>query len=65
MRLLGVANYTVVTGSPRYESKGSVVLGVKTDKNIETVLIIPGKQVGSYFGSSLAVADLNNDKYVN
>uniref|UniRef100_A0A3Q2XZP6 Integrin, alpha 3b n=1 Tax=Hippocampus comes TaxID=109280 RepID=A0A3Q2XZP6_HIPCM len=62
-RLLGIANYTVVTGSPRYESKGSVVLGVKTDNNIETVLIIPGKQVGSYFGSSLAVADLNNDNW--
>ncbi|XP_051925586.1 integrin alpha-3b isoform X2 [Hippocampus zosterae] len=62
-RLLGTANYTVVTGSPRYESKGSVVLGVRTDNNIETVLIIPGKQVGSYFGSSLAVADLNNDNW--
>ncbi|KAM9772783.1 integrin alpha-3b isoform 1-T1 [Syngnathus typhle] len=62
-RLLSINDYTVVTGSPRYESKGSVVLGVKTDNNIETALIIPGEQVGSYFGSSLAVADLNNDNW--
>ncbi|KAK9529885.1 hypothetical protein VZT92_012455 [Zoarces viviparus] len=55
--------YTVVTGSPRDESKGSVMFGRKTDKNIEPVLIIPGEQVGSYFGSSLAVTDLNNDDW--
>ncbi|XP_061665533.1 integrin alpha-3b [Syngnathoides biaculeatus] len=62
-RLLSVDDYTVVTGAPRHESKGSVVLAVKTDNNIETALIIPGEQVGSYFGSSLAVADLNNDTW--
>ncbi|XP_077482885.1 integrin alpha-3b [Stigmatopora argus] len=55
--------YTVVTGSPRYESKGAVVLGVKADDNIQTELIIPGEQVGSYYGSSLAVTDLNNDNW--
>nr|XP_061807375.1 integrin alpha-3-like [Nerophis lumbriciformis] len=62
-RLLSIDNYTVVTGSPRYESKGSVVLGDMADNNIVTVLIIPGEQVGSYFGSSLAVTDLNNDNW--
>lgn len=54
-----------MTGAPRAESKGSVMLGKKTDKGIEMVLIIPGEQVGSYFGSSLAVTDLNNDEYVS
>ncbi|XP_061611298.1 integrin alpha-3b [Phyllopteryx taeniolatus] len=61
--LLSIDKYTVVTGAPRYESKGSVVLAVKSDNNIEPVLIIPGEQVGSYFGSSLAVTDLNNDNW--
>uniref|UniRef100_A0A8D3AHU2 Integrin, alpha 3b n=1 Tax=Scophthalmus maximus TaxID=52904 RepID=A0A8D3AHU2_SCOMX len=56
-------NYSVVTGSPRDESKGSVVFGTKTYNAIDPVLIIPGEQVGSYFGSSLAVTDLNNDDW--
>ncbi|XP_068439237.1 integrin alpha-3b isoform X2 [Clinocottus analis] len=62
-KLLSRDEYTVVTGSPRDESKGSVMLGRKTDKNIEPALIIPGEQVGSYFGNSLAVTDLNNDDW--
>ncbi|XP_067100400.1 integrin alpha-3b isoform X1 [Osmerus mordax] len=53
---------TVVTGSPRDESKGSVTLGRK-DTKLVPVLVIPGEQVGSYFGNSLAVADLNNDDW--
>uniref|UniRef100_A0A7N8YNT4 Integrin, alpha 3b n=1 Tax=Mastacembelus armatus TaxID=205130 RepID=A0A7N8YNT4_9TELE len=59
----GHDDYTVVTGSPRDESKGSVVLGKKSNKVIETVLTIRGEQVGSYFGSSLVVTDLNNDNW--
>uniref|UniRef100_A0A8C3B372 Integrin, alpha 3b n=1 Tax=Cyclopterus lumpus TaxID=8103 RepID=A0A8C3B372_CYCLU len=62
-KMLSHDEYTVVTGSPRDESKGSVMLGRKTDKNIEPVLILPGEQVGSYFGNSLAVTDLNNDDW--
>lgn len=58
-------DYTVVTGSPRDESKGSVMFGTKGDLDIKPVLIIPGEQVGSYFGNSLAVTDLNNDKCVS
>lgn len=64
-KLLSRNEDTVVTGSPRDESKGSVVIGKKTDKLIETMLIIPGEQVGSYFGNSLAVTDLNNDECVS
>lgn len=64
-KLLSRDDYTVVTGSPRDESKGSVILGVKIEKDIKLKQIIPGEQVGSYFGSSLAVTDLNNDEYVS
>lgn len=63
-RLLSRSDYTVVTGSPRDESKGSVTLGRKDDNKIVSDLVIPGEQVGSYFGNSLAVTDLNNDEYV-
>eukprot|EP00064_Thunnus_orientalis_P006862 superscaffoldBa00000734_g6881 len=62
-KLLSHSDYTVVTGSPRDESKGSVMFGRKTDTNIEPVIIIPGEQVGSYFGNSLAITDLNNDDW--
>lgn len=64
-KLLSHNEYTVVTGSPRDESKGSVILATKNDKKLEPVLIIPGEQVGSYFGNSLAVTDLNNDECVS
>uniref|UniRef100_A0A668AIU6 Integrin, alpha 3b n=1 Tax=Myripristis murdjan TaxID=586833 RepID=A0A668AIU6_9TELE len=62
-RLLSRSDYTVVTGSPRDESKGSVTLGRKDDNKIVPDLVIPGEQVGSYFGNSLAVTDLNNDDW--
>ncbi|XP_028989113.1 integrin alpha-3b isoform X2 [Betta splendens] len=63
-KLLSHDDYTVVTGSPRNESKGSVVLGTpQANTNIQLMLNIPGEQVGSYFGSSLAVTDLNNDDW--
>ncbi|XP_077358400.1 integrin alpha-3b isoform X2 [Festucalex cinctus] len=61
--LLSIDDYTMVTGSPRYESKGSVIVAVTTDNMFKSVRIIPGEQVGSYFGSSLAVTDLNNDSW--
>lgn len=64
-KLLSRDDYTVVTGSPRDEAKGSVVLGIKTEKDIRQKYTIPGEQVGSYFGGSLAVTDLNNDEYVS
>ncbi|KAM9837635.1 integrin alpha-3b [Aulostomus maculatus] len=62
-KLFSRNDYTVVTGSPRNESKGSVEFGRKMDKNIKTIHTIPGEQVGSYFGNSLAVTDLNNDDW--
>lgn len=57
-------DYTVLTGSPRYESKGAVMFGTKNNRQIALEFTIPGEQVGSYFGNSLAVTDLNNDECV-
>ncbi|KAM6951048.1 integrin alpha-3b [Aplochiton taeniatus] len=63
VKLLSRDEQTVVTGSPRDESKGSVIMGSKQDTKLELVFEIPGEQVGSYFGNSLAVTDLNNDNW--
>ncbi|XP_054882837.1 integrin alpha-3-like, partial [Poeciliopsis prolifica] len=60
-KLLSRDHHTVVTGSPRDESKGSVMLGEQTQDKIQIIQTILGEQVGSYFGSSLAATDLNND----
>lgn len=61
-KLLDRKEYTVVTGAPRDESRGSVTLAKKGEYNLEVMVTIPGDQVGSYFGSSIAVTDLNNDE---
>ena len=63
-KLLSRDDYTVVSGAPRDEARGSVLFGSKTDTSIIPELVIPGQQVGSYFGNSLAVTDLNNDEWV-
>lgn len=56
---------TMITGAPRDEAKGSVMMAeVFNSRDSEKVTIkvtIMGKQVGSYFGNSIAVVDLNND----
>ena len=62
MKLLSRDDYTLVTGSPRDESKGSVTLASTNNKILQQLLVIPGQQVGSYFGNSLAITDLNNDE---
>ncbi|KAL7869844.1 hypothetical protein AOLI_G00138320 [Acnodon oligacanthus] len=62
-KLLDRQEYTVVTGAPRDESRGSVTLATKGESNIEVRQTILGEQVGSYFGSSIAVTDLNNDDW--
>lgn len=63
-KLLKQDQYTVVTGAPRFDSRGSVILGEMSQAKISLMQLIPGEQVGSYFGSSLAAADLNNDECV-
>ncbi|XP_037400807.1 integrin alpha-3 isoform X1 [Pygocentrus nattereri] len=57
---------TVVSGAPRDDSKGSVILArvvqrAGTESDLETQQILKGQQVGSYFGNSIAIVDLNND----
>lgn len=54
---------TVVTGAPRDEARGSVMMVefFNNDYNGEVKISIMGEQVGSYFGNSVAVVDLNND----
>lgn len=60
-KLLHRSEYTVVTGAPRDGFKGSVIMARKQDLTSHP-LSISGEQIGSYFGSSLAVTDLNNDE---
>ncbi|KAM9716645.1 integrin alpha-3b [Menidia menidia] len=62
-KLLSSDEYTVVTGAPRDQSKGSVMLGKLNQKIIDRVQVIPGEQVGSHFGNTLAATDLNNDDW--
>ncbi|KAL1278310.1 hypothetical protein QQF64_024983, partial [Cirrhinus molitorella] len=56
---------TVITGAPRDKAIGSVTLaeiaknGINREVHIKDTVM--GEQVGSYFGSSVAVVDLNND----
>ncbi|NXJ24748.1 ITA3 protein, partial [Dicrurus megarhynchus] len=53
---------TMVTGAPRYEHTGAVLLLSRGARQaLNRSLLLPGPQVGSYFGSALALADLNND----
>ncbi|NWW51976.1 ITA3 protein, partial [Pedionomus torquatus] len=53
---------TVVTGAPRYKHVGAVfLLSRSPQQTLQRSLLLPGHQVGSYFGSAVALADLNND----
>lgn len=57
---------TVVAGAPRNNSKGSVMLMkvISTgggNKELKPLTLLQGDQVGSYFGNSIAIIDINND----
>ncbi|KAB5554158.1 hypothetical protein PHYPO_G00046970 [Pangasianodon hypophthalmus] len=58
---------TVVAGAPRYNSKGAMMLMkvIMTDSGNRELkdlnLTLQGEQVGSYFGNSIAIVDINND----
>uniref|UniRef100_A0A8C5TXG3 Integrin subunit alpha 3 n=1 Tax=Malurus cyaneus samueli TaxID=2593467 RepID=A0A8C5TXG3_9PASS len=55
---------TVVTGAPRYRHRGAVLLLSRGARQpLPPSALLPGPQVGSYFGSALALADLNNDEW--
>ncbi|XP_069760768.1 integrin alpha-3b isoform X2 [Narcine bancroftii] len=57
-------HFTYVAGGPRYNHTGAVFLlqQGKTDK-LHIKHTITGHQTGSYFGSSVAVADLDSDSW--
>ncbi|XP_075436468.1 integrin alpha-3 [Ascaphus truei] len=52
---------TVVSGAPRWEHRGAVYLLAMVAESMELRQMLSGQQVGSYFGSAIALADLNND----
>ncbi|CAM9846145.1 unnamed protein product [Bubo scandiacus] len=53
---------TLVTGAPRYKHTGAVyLLSRSPQQTLQRSFLLPGHQVGSYFGSAVALADLNND----
>ncbi|MGH0132868.1 UNVERIFIED_CONTAM: hypothetical protein FKN15_000955 [Acipenser sinensis] len=59
--VLHADKYTVIAGAPRASHKGAVFLmDINTD-DIGFNTMLSGEQVGSYFGNSIAAADLNND----
>uniref|UniRef100_A0A8C6VGB6 Integrin subunit alpha 3 n=1 Tax=Naja naja TaxID=35670 RepID=A0A8C6VGB6_NAJNA len=54
--------FSFIIGAPRYNHTGAVfVMASVGRKVLQKRLLLLGKQVGSYFGSSIAVADLNSD----
>ncbi|XP_062382293.1 integrin alpha-3b [Sardina pilchardus] len=62
-KLLSRDEDTLVTGAPREAESGAITLAKKGDANLVPVATITGQQLGSYFGSSIAVTDLNNDDW--
>ncbi|KAM8947485.1 integrin alpha-3 [Pelodytes ibericus] len=52
---------TVVSGAPRWEHKGAVFLLDLQGDTLDLKKVLPGEQVGSYFGSAIALVDFNND----
>ncbi|XP_062993445.1 integrin alpha-3 [Elgaria multicarinata webbii] len=53
---------TIITGAPRNNHIGAVFLMANDNiRTFQNKLMISGEQVGSYFGSSIALADLNKD----
>lgn len=58
-------DFSFIIGAPRYNHTGAVFV-METDgrMDLQKRLLLVGKQVGSYFGSSIAVADLNRDGWV-
>ncbi|CAM4705194.1 integrin alpha-3 isoform X1 [Caretta caretta] len=59
--VLHQSQVTLVTGAPRHQHAGAVYLLTDTRNTLEKSLVLPGEQVGSYFGSAIALADLDND----
>ncbi|XP_053194997.1 integrin alpha-3-like [Scomber japonicus] len=63
-RVLSQDDETIITGAPkdsRDDARGSVLLAVKQSEELLIQQTLRGEQMGSYFGNTVATADLNND----
>ncbi|KAI3356102.1 hypothetical protein L3Q82_017363, partial [Scortum barcoo] len=58
---LSPASVEVVGGAPQYNQKGKVFIFTVDNTMLRVVSQVAGKELGSYFGSSVCVLDLNND----
>ncbi|XP_040856535.1 integrin alpha-3 isoform X2 [Ochotona curzoniae] len=60
--ILNPTNITIVTGAPRHRHMGAVfLLSQEVGGDLRRRQVLEGTQVGAYFGSAIALADLNND----
>ncbi|XP_070771040.1 integrin alpha-4 [Enoplosus armatus] len=58
---LSPASVEVVGGAPQYNQKGKVFIFTVDNNMLRVVSEVSGKELGSYFGSSVCVVDLNAD----
>ncbi|KAM9342286.1 integrin alpha-4 [Pholidichthys leucotaenia] len=63
---LGPASVEVVGGAPQYKQRGKVFIftidnSISRVSRLVIIAEVSGKELGSYFGSSMCVVDLNND----
>lgn len=62
--VLQFSDITVVTGAPRHRHRGAIfLLSQEAGGDLRKRQVLEGTQVGAYFGSAIALADLNNDGY--
>ncbi|KAM5310166.1 integrin alpha-3 isoform 1-T2 [Glossophaga mutica] len=60
--ILHPTDITIVTGAPRHQHIGAVfLLSQEVGGDLRRRQVLEGTQVGAYFGSAIALADLNND----
>ncbi|XP_066120022.1 integrin alpha-3 [Saccopteryx bilineata] len=60
--ILHPIDITIVTGAPRHQHVGAVfLLSQEVGGDLRRKQVLEGTQVGAYFGSAIALADLNND----
>ncbi|XP_007899749.1 integrin alpha-3b isoform X2 [Callorhinchus milii] len=63
-QILSQNSFSYVAGGPRYDHTGAVFLLEQSKADdLKMEKVIRGNQTGSYFGSTVAVADLNNDNW--
>uniref|UniRef100_A0A3Q2YE76 Integrin subunit alpha 1 n=1 Tax=Hippocampus comes TaxID=109280 RepID=A0A3Q2YE76_HIPCM len=54
-----------ITGAPRYNHTGRVVIYRLEDKDVVVTQTLGGEQIGSYFGSVLQTVDVDGDSYTD